>query len=264
VLGAPIALIVGALALSSMSSSAQARPERLSDNDVKALIAQVDEGRDEFEGNLDGGFKGSTVQGANGATKVSRALQDYQDSTQKLKNGFTSDYASGPEVATVLKQSTAIDAFMRQASGTMKGRSEWDRQAGHLKQLAAAYGAGFPLTNGATARRMNDKEVATTAGLIAAAADRFKNDVNAVTALAKPDKDAAKKDADLVGQQANAVKSRIGDGKPATSEMQELIAQVRRLQTVVTAHPALGATNWQSLQASLGKLQLAFGLTPAS
>jgi hypothetical protein len=48
---------------------------------VKPLIDQVDEGRDKFEGNLDGKFKGSTVRGANGETKVAGALQDYQDNT---------------------------------------------------------------------------------------------------------------------------------------------------------------------------------------
>jgi hypothetical protein len=49
---------------------AQARPERLPDKDIKTLIEQVDEGRDKFEGNLDGQFKRSTVRGPSGETKV--------------------------------------------------------------------------------------------------------------------------------------------------------------------------------------------------
>ena len=47
-------LLASALSLWSMPALAQARPERLSDKDVKTLIDQVDEGRDKFEGNLDG------------------------------------------------------------------------------------------------------------------------------------------------------------------------------------------------------------------
>ena len=83
-------LLAGALSLWSMPALAQARPERLSDKDVKTLIDQVDEGRDKFEGNLDGQFKGSTVRGPSGGeTKVAGALQDYQDNTQKLKDRFT-------------------------------------------------------------------------------------------------------------------------------------------------------------------------------
>ena len=160
-------LLASALSLWSMPALAQARPERLSDKDVKTLIDQVDEGRDKFEGNLDGQFKGSTLRGPTGEMKVAGALQDYQDNTQKLKDRFTSDYSASAEVATVLKQSTAIDTFMQGSPSAMKGRSEWDRQTTNLKQLAEAYGTTFPLPDGATVRRMNDKETAAAATEIA-------------------------------------------------------------------------------------------------
>ena len=201
-------LFATALSLWSMPAFAQARTERLSDKDVKLVIDQVDEGRDKFEGNLDGQFKGSTVQGPNGETKVAGALQDYQDNTKKLKERFTPDYSAAAEVTTVLKQSMAIDTFMKGSPSTMKGRIEWDRQTANLKRLAEAYGTTFPLPDGATARRMNDQETAATAAAIATAADHFKSDLDKDKALAKPDKDAAKKDVELLIKQADAVKSR--------------------------------------------------------
>jgi hypothetical protein len=244
-----------------MPALAQTRPERLSDKEVKTLIDQVDEGRDKFEGNLDGKFKGSTLRGASGEVKVAGALQDYQDNTQKLKDRFTPDYSASAEVATVLKQSTAIDTFMQGSESAMKGRTEWDRQTTNLKGLANAYGATFPLPDGATVRRMNDKETAGFATAIATAAGRFKSDLDKGT-LAKADKDAAKKDAELLIKQANAVKSRTSDGKPATGEMRQLVEQVAKLETFVGAHPIPTMANWQTVQTSLGKLQQAFGLTP--
>ena len=259
---APIILMASALSLWSMPALAQARSERLSDKDVKTLIDQVDEGRDKFEGNLDGDFKGSTLRGPGGETKVAGALQDYQDSTKKLKDRFTADYSASAEVATVLKQSTAIDTYMRGAASDMKGRSEWDRQTANLKRLAEAYATTFPYAEGAAVRRMNDKETAAAAAAIATAADDFKSDLDKATALAKPDKDAAKKDADLVAKQANAVKSRVSDGKPATGEVKQLVEQIAKLQTFVDAHPIPTMDNWQAVQASLAKLQQAFGLTP--
>jgi hypothetical protein len=255
-------LLAGTLSLWSMPALAQARPERLSDRDVKTLIDQVDEGRDKFEGNLDGKFKGSTLRGPSGETKIAGALQDYQDNTQKLKDRFTVDYAASAEVATVLKQSTAIDTFMQGSPSAMKGRSEWDRQTANLKHLAEAYDTTFPLPAGATVRRMNDKETAGVATAIATAADRFKSDLDKAKTLPKPEKDAAKKDVDLLVKQANAVKSRTSDGKPATGEVRQIVEQVAKLQTFVGAHPIPTMTNWQAVQASLGKLQQAFGLTP--
>ena len=254
--------LASALSLWSMPALAQARPERLSDKDVKTLIDQVDEGRDKFEGNLDGEFKGSTLRGPGGEVKVSGALQDYQDNTQKLKDRFTPTYAASAEVATVLKQSAAIDTFMQGAPSAMKGRSEWDRQTTNLKNLAEAYGTTFPLPNGATVRRMNDRETADAATAIVTAGGRFKSDLDKDKTLAKADKDAAKKDVDLLVKQANAVKSRTSDGKPATGEARQLVEQAAKLQTFVGAHPIPTMTNWQAVQSSLGKLQQAFGLAP--
>jgi len=254
-------LLAGALALWSMPALAQARPERLSDKDVKALIEQVDEGRDKFEGNLDGKFKDSTLRGPTGEVKVSGALQDYQDSTKKLKDRFTADYSASTEVATILKQSTAIDRFMQSAASTMKGRNEWDRQVMFLKQLAGAYGAAFPLPDGAVVRRMNDKETAGEADAIAKAADRFKSDLDKDTTLAKADRDAAKKDVDLLVKQAKAVKSRTGDGNQATAEVRQLAEQMAKLEGFVGAHPSIVKTNWNAAQTSFGRVQQAFGLT---
>ena len=176
-------------------------PERLSDKDVKALIDQVDEGRDKFEGNLDGQFKGSTLRGPAGETKVAGALQDYQDNTKKLQSRFTADYAASAEVATVLKQSTAIDTFMQGAPSAMKGRSEWDRQVDEPQAPGGSRTARrFPCPMGPAVRRMNDKETAAAAAAVATAADRFKSDLDKDKTLAKPEKDAAKKDVETADQ----------------------------------------------------------------
>jgi len=92
--------------------------------DVKALIEQVDEARDKFEGNLDSQFKNSTLRGPGGETKVEAALQDYQDNVKKLKDRFTADYSASAKVMTVLKQATAIHGFMMNSPEGTKGRSE--------------------------------------------------------------------------------------------------------------------------------------------
>lgn len=253
-------LLAGALALWSVPAFAQAPPERPGDKDMKQLIDQIDEGRDKFEGNLDGDFKGSTVRGPNGETKVAAALQDYQDNTKKLQSRFSPDYSAGPEVATVLKQSTSIEAFMKGSPTTMKGRREWDRLVPDLKRLAAAYGTTFPMPDGANVGRTSDKEAISAAAAIASAGKDLKSDLDDAKTLAEADKDTAKKDADALIKQANTVKDRIEDGKPATSDVQLLAGHAARLQTFVGAHQ-IPTTNWQNVQTSLANLQKAFGLT---
>ena len=254
-------ILASALSLWSIPALAQAPPERLSDKQVKTLIDQVDEGRDKFEGNLDSTFKGSTLKRPSGETKVESALQDYQDNTKKLQDRFTSDYAANAEVTTVLRQSNAIGTFMQGSPSTMKGRSEWDRQTVNLKHLAEAYGTTFPIPDGATARRMNDKETAGAAASIAEAADRFKDDIDNDKTLPKPEREAAKKDVEVLIKLADAVKDRTNDGNPATAELRQLVEQVARVQTFIGVHPMPTMSNWQAVQTSLVKLRQAFGLT---
>ena len=63
-------------------------------------------------------------------------------------------------------------------------------------------------------------------------------------------------------KEADAVKDRTSDGKPATGEVRQLVQQVAKVQTFIGAHPTPIMTNWHVVQTSLGKLQQAFGLTP--
>jgi hypothetical protein len=256
-----IVVLAGALALWSVPALAQAPPERLGDNAVRQLILDVDTGRDKFEGNLDSAFKNSTLKGPNGEIMVSAVLQDYQDNTKKLQSRFTPDYAAGPEALAVLKQSTSINTFMKSAPATMKGRPEWERQVASLERLAAAYGTTFPLPDGAAVNRINDKEPIAAAAAIASAGNQFKSEIGKSKTLAKPDKEALKKDAELLVKQANAVKDRIGDGKPATADVRLLGEQVAKVDAFVVAKQ-VPTTTWPAVKTPLGALQKVFGLAP--
>jgi ElaB/YqjD/DUF883 family membrane-anchored ribosome-binding protein len=254
-------VLASALALCPLSLWARASQDRLPDKDVKALIDQVDDARDKFEGNLSSTFKSSTLRGPSGETKVEAFLQDYQDNVKKLKDRYTADYSASAEVSTVLKQATSIHEYMMRSENGTKGRSEWDREASSLTRLAEAYATTFPLPEGATVRRMNDKETAAAASDLSSAADHFKRDLDKDATLAKADKDAVKKNVDALIKLANAVKSRTSDGKPATAEARQLIDQADKLQAFVNRHPVQGAmASWQSMQGAVGSLQQAFGL----
>jgi len=255
--------VIAGVILAAVAVAAQTG-ERLSDKQVKALIDEVDTGRDKFEGNLDGGFKGSTLRGPKGETKVSGALQDYQDSTQKLKERFTSDYSASAEVATVLKQSMQVDAFMRSPSSPTKGRNEWDRQTATLKRLAEAYRTTFPLPDGDAVRRMNDKEAADAAGAVAAQGEQVKRAADADKTLAKPDKQVLKTEVDAVIKQAKTLQSGLKDGKPATGDWRTLKEKVAALTAEGRQLPPTVLAAIGGLRAPLAKLDQAFGVAPVT
>jgi len=261
---AQVILLAGALSLWSLPARAQAAPERSTDKAVKAQIEQLDESRDKFEGNLEGSLKDSKTHRPNGEeVKVADALTEYQNSVSKLKDKFSDDYSASTEVATVLKQATAISNFMKANPTVTKGRSEWDHHVVELQHLATAYGTTFPLPENAMVRRMNDKETADVAKKVAEDAERVKNEFDKVpdTALPNTDKTSIKGDLDLIIKQAEAVESRVDDQKPATAEVRQLVAQVTTVQRFVAAHPTPTVTpNWDAVRTGVSKLQQAFGL----
>jgi hypothetical protein len=234
--------------------------DRLTDKEVKSLLEAVDKGRDRFEDQLDGKLKDSILRLPTGEVNVARFLDDLQENTGRLKERFTSDYAASAEVAAVLRQSTSIDAFMKQ-NPAIKGSSEWDSLAGNLRRLAVVYGTKFPLEGDAPVRRISDGEAAQTAEVIANQADQFKNAVNREQALAKPAKEGLKGHADAVKNAAKALKSRLNDSKPATSEARQLFAAIGRMRESATGLTPASLALIGQMQAPLATLSQAFGIT---
>jgi len=241
------------------SGSAAAQTVRLTDKDVKALVEAVDKNRDSFEDKLDGKLKDQILRGPNGEVNVARFLDDLQENTGRLKERFTTEYAASSEAAAVLRQGTAIDAFMKQHPG-IKGASEWDQMAGNLDRLAAVYGAKFPMETNTPVRRINDGEAAGAATMIEEQADRLKSAVNNEKTLAKPAKDGLKAHADVVKNAAKVLKSRLKDSKPATSEARQLFEAIRAMRASAKELSPASLSAMGQLQAPLATLAQAFGI----
>jgi hypothetical protein len=236
-------------------------PDRLTDKDVKALIDTVYEARDRFEDQLDGKVKDAVLRGPSGEVNVSRFLDDFQENVDRLKNRFKPDYAASAEAAAVLRQGSAISAFMKTQPPGLKGTSEWDRLAGSLTRLAGVYNASFPLTN-ESVRRVSDGEAAAAAEEVEKQVDQFKNAVNRERTLAGPAKDALKDAADVLKDSAKALRSRLNDSKPSTAEARQLFDALRRLEESSKSQklPSSSLTSLGAMKAPLTTLRNAFGM----
>jgi hypothetical protein len=261
VLDRPAVVILGTAVLFAATASAQT--DRLTDKDVKTLLETVDNDRDRFEDQLDGKLKGSIVRGPAGEVNVGRFLDDLQENTGNLKDRFKPEYAASSEVATVLRQATTIQRFMKEQPPDFKGSSEWDHFAGNLTRLATAYGTTFPLEGTGPVRRINDNEAAAAAEAIEKHAGEFKNAVNREKALAKPAKTNLTEAADLLKNSAKTLKSRLKDSKPATAEARQLFDVLRKMgdstKDLGLSPASLSAMG--SLRAPLATLNQAFGVT---
>jgi hypothetical protein len=235
--------------------------DRLSDRDLKALFEAVDEARDRFEDQLDGKLKNGIVRSPRGETKVDDYLNDFQEDVKNLRERFSDKYAASQEATVVLQKGTAMRKFLDGYDKQIKGRSEFDRLASELDRVAAAYGVAFPLADGATPRRYNDAEVQGIVESLAEDANLLKKAIDADKTLPKQTRAQAKTQLDDFRKQANTVKSRVGDGKPASAEARDLLGRITRLGEFVGGKPlSSGATAaWGSIRSKSDALRQAFG-----
>ena len=236
--------------------------DRPNDKDVKAIIEQVNHDRDRFEDQLDDQFKNSTLRSETGETNVSKFLDDLQENVNHLKDRFTDDYSASAEATTVLRQGTSIQNYMSKQPPNFKGASDWNKLASTLGQLAAAYGTTFPLSEGMTARRMNDKEVKSTAEGIAQSADRLKKELGYALKADKAAKESAEKDVDGLKEAAKALGSRVGGDRPASGEAKTLLDHAAVVQTKAAGKTlsAAGQTALESVNSGVAKIAEAFGM----
>jgi hypothetical protein len=238
--------------------------DRLTDRDVRDLVKRIEQGRDRFDDALDDRLKRSIVRGEAGEVHVARFLDDFQENIDRLEERLKPDYAASTEVATLLRQGTAMDRFFTQQPAGTRGISEWNRLASDLRTLAAAYGATFPIADNAPVRRIGDSELTEATEAIAEAAERVKrsldSDLKKSPAISKSDREAIVAEAAEVVKDAKALRSRVKDEKPSSAEAERLMRRVARVRAYIDGHqvPAASAA-WGPLVAPLQTVTAAYG-----
>jgi hypothetical protein len=214
--------------------------DRLTDRDVKALVAHIEDGRDRFDNALDDRLKRAIVREPAGEVNVSRFLDDFQENIDRLEERLKPEYAASTEVATLLWQASAIDGFFRRQPAGTKGVSEWNRLATDLKALGLAYGADFPLKEGTAVRRIGDRELFAAVEDIARSSERLQkaleNDLKKDTDVAKSEREAIVGEADLLEKYAKALRSRVKDGKPSSAEAEAVMERAAKLRPFIQTH----------------------------
>ncbi len=254
-------LVVGILGL--VWSPARAA-DRLTDRDVKALVERIDENRDRFKDALDDKVKNEVVRGTSGEVDVKRYLEDFKENIGRLKDRMKPEYAASTEAAAVLRQGSAIERFFRSQSPGVRGESEWNRLASDLAALARAYGAEFPLDEQTPVRRIGDGELVIAIGAVAQAADRLKKsldqDLKKDPSVDKPSRESAVARADELAKEAKALRDRVKDGKPSSSEAERLLADAGKVREFIGSHKTPASAGvWAQTPAPLQTIAAAYG-----
>lgn len=257
-------LVISCIALAVLSAQpASAQVARPSDKAVSSLIESVQKSVKGFEKSLDSDLRKGTIRGATTEVNVQNYLNDFDAEIDRLRDRFKSKYSASSEVQGVLRTANGIERFVKSQPPTFKGRSEWDVAAASLNQLAGAYGATFPLPDGAAVRRINDAEIAEAADAVTKNASSYRKALkDAFTKEESAALTTAQKSVDALSTAAKNLKSRINSGKPASGEAGALAEAVTAAKATVAGRtlPEPAVTAWKGVEAAVAKVDQAFGV----
>ncbi len=120
----------------ALSVSAQVRPYRVTDNQVRTVINRIETRTDTFRNQIDRWESRNTSQFRD---QLAGYVNDFEASTNILSSSFTSRRSSAAEVQDVLNRAVVIDGFMRSNRVNNATQNQWNLIRTDLNTLAGFY-----------------------------------------------------------------------------------------------------------------------------
>jgi hypothetical protein len=122
---------------------AQDAPYRMSDKEVKKLMAQLKKDTGKFRKSFDSSLDRSRLNGSNREDDINRFLKNYEDATERLYSRFKDNKSVGADVEAVLDGAAEIDRFMTRRLASEKAERDWSAVRQDLRRLAEAYNVSW-------------------------------------------------------------------------------------------------------------------------
>lgn len=121
-------------------------PYSVNDNQVQVVINRLETGTDSFRQQIERvyGFRNNDRQLKD---QIVSYVNDFETSTDNLKNSFSSRRSSSREVQDVLNRAAYIENFMRNNRGAARAQTQWNLVRSDLDTLAGYYRVSWNWNN---------------------------------------------------------------------------------------------------------------------
>ena len=247
--------------------------ERLTDQDVKALLESIENKRAAFEAALDDKLKNSTLKTERGEVNTNEFFDDLQDQVQRARERFSSSYSASSEVLSLLQFATRLDAWASTQPAGFRGSREWGVLATDFRRLAVAYNSALLRPGqqalGAQARRLNDAELVTVVASVEKNMDAFRNAydsaLTANTNLTPASRQTAIRNVDAMKNSARALHAALEKKQKGVAEADALLKGSAVMIDATSKLPpnSAAAAAWAPVREELSKVALAYEVTPS-
>jgi hypothetical protein len=122
---------------------AQDVPYRLSDKQVKKLMAQLKKDTERFRKSFDASLDRSRLNNTNREDDINKFLKNYEEATERLYERFKDNKSVGADVEAVLDGAAEIDRFMTRRLASERAERDWAAVRQDLRRLAEAYNVSW-------------------------------------------------------------------------------------------------------------------------
>jgi hypothetical protein len=248
--------------------------ERLTDEDVKALLESVEKKRAAFEAALDEKLKNTTIKGARGEVNTNEFFDDVQDQVRRARERFSPSYSASSEVLSLLQFATRLDAWASTQPAGFQGSREWGALAADFRRLSAAYNSSLLRPGqkalGDQARRLNDAELVSVAATVEKNMDAFRKAYDSALAantnLTPESRKTAIQNVDAMKNSARALNTALGKEQKGIAEANALLkGSAVMVDTTLKLPPnSSAAAAWAPVREELTKVALAYEATVGS
>ena len=248
--------------------------ERLSDEELKALLESIEKKRSAFEAALDDKLKNSTIKGARGEVNTNEFFDDLQDQVRRARERFSPNYSASSEVLSLLQFATRLDAWASTRPAAFQGSREWGALAADFRRLSAAYNSSLLRSGqkalGDQARRLNDAELVTVAATVEKNMDAFRKEYDSALAananLTPASRKTAIQNVDAMKNSARALNTALGKEQKGIAEANALLkGSAVMIDTTLQLPPNSSAAKaWAPVREDLSKVALAYEATVGS
>ena len=121
------------------SAQAQVRAYRVSDRQVETLLARIENRTNTFKDQVDRALDNSNIDGTDQEDSINTIISNFENSTDRLKDNFSSNRSSANDVRDVLQRATFINSFMRSNRLSNTVQYTWTSIRTDLNTLAVYY-----------------------------------------------------------------------------------------------------------------------------
>jgi hypothetical protein len=258
--------ICAALVLVLILPIGAAAAERMTDEQVKKLIEDIDTGYDTWKQALEKkNLDDAVITSAERTVKVKDFLKDFEKAIDVLKDRFKPEYAASPEVLALLRRGSDVELRNRRQGLTPD--SAWAALGAKLGALAHVYEVTWPVEDmNVRTARLNDAELAGKVEQVEKAAKRLGAEADkaakARKSIDKPTRASLKSSIQQVERKAREVRSRIKDDMPVSVEVGQLLTQSGKVKETLAGLSLFPAEvpSWQGIEPGLEALAHAFEL----